>query len=213
MTTVIMPIKPWDGAKSRLHTSSESRRALARAFACDALDAVLGCTAVSRVVVVTASDEVASYARSVGATAIAEPVDGGPDPLGAAVREGAAWAVDHQPNDPLAVIPADLPALTSDALDGLLGAAAAHPLAFVPDANGDGTTILVSRRPELLQAGYGPGSASRHRSFGAVELSAPAGLRRDVDEFHELLEAQSIGVGAHTRTALAQLDARPSLAG
>lgn len=208
--TVIMPIKSWDGAKSRLHASSEARRALAMAFAQDALAAVLGCAGVGRLVVVTSSDEVSAYARSIGAIAIAEPDDSGPDPLGAAIREGARWAVDHQPNAPLAVIPADLPALTSDALDRLLAKAVEHPLAFVADANGDGTTILMSQQPSLLRAGYGPGSAQRHRSYGAVELQAPAGLRRDVDEFHELLEAQRIGVGAHTAAALAGLDAHAS---
>lgn len=210
MTTVIMPIKPWDGAKSRLHSDAGARRALAMAFAQDALEAVLGCPEVGRVVVVTNGDEVSEYARSAGAVVIREPPDPGSDPLGAAVREGAEWAVDHQPNDPVAVIPADLPSLTSDDLSRLLVSAAAHSLAFVPDANGDGTTILLSQRPSLLRAGYGPGSAERHRSYGAVELQAPPGLRRDVDEFHQLLEAQAIGVGIHTATALEQFNARAS---
>lgn len=208
--TVIMPIKPWDGAKSRLHSDAGARRSLAMAFAMDALDAVTGCPEVGRVVVVTSGNEVASYARSVGATAIAEPEDPGPDPLGAAVSTGAAWALDQHRDDPLAVIPADLPSLGSDDLDRLLREAATHPLAFVADANGDGTTILASQRPSLLQAGYGPGSAERHRSYGAVELDAPLGLRRDVDEFHELLEAHAIGLGVHTRAALEQLNTRAS---
>ncbi len=54
----------------------------------------------------------------------------------------------------------------------------------------------------------GSGSAERHRSYGAVELAAPTGLRRDVDEFHELLEAQAIGVGPHTAAAFIQLSTR-----
>lgn len=205
-----MPIKPWDGAKSRLHDDAAARRALARAFAQDALDAVLGCSAVGRVVVVTAGDEVSTYARGVGALALAEPDGGGRDPLDAAVREGVAWAHERHAAEPVAVIPADLPSLTSDALAALLDAATAHRLAFVPDANGDGTTILTSLRPELLEAGYGPGSADRHRSYGAVELHAPAGLRRDVDEFHELLEAQAIGLGPRTTAALEHIDNRAS---
>lgn len=208
--TVIVPIKAWDGAKSRLHAESGARRSLAMAFACDALDAVRRCDQVGRVVVVTNSDEVAEYAGSVGAVPIPEPADPGPDPLGAAVREGVAWALDRHPNDPVAVIPADLPSLTSSDLGQLLREASAHPLAFVADANGSGTTILSSQRPDLLRAGYGPGSAERHRSFGAIELDAPAGVRRDVDEFHELLEARALGVGDHTSAALAQLKSRAS---
>lgn len=210
MFTVIMPIKPWDGAKSRLHASSDARRALAMAFARDTLDAVLRCPAVGRVVVVTKGDEVATYARDAGATAIPDRAHAGADPLGAAVLEGVAWAQVHHADEAVAVIPADLPSLSSDGLGRLLSEAATHPLAFVADANGDGTTILTSQLPELLRAGYGPGSAERHRSFGAVELEAPAGLRRDVDEFHELLEAQDIGVGPHTAAAMEQIHSRAS---
>jgi 2-phospho-L-lactate guanylyltransferase len=180
------------------------------AFAMDALDAVLSCPEVGRVVVVTSGDEVAEHARVAGAVVIDEPASAGQDPLGAAVRQGAAWAAHEHPDEAVAVIPADLPSLTSIELGLLLGDAMAHPLAFVADANGDGTTILASQRPSLLRAGYGVGSAERHRSFGAVELQAPAGLRRDVDEFHELLEAQTIGVGPHTAAALERLNTRAS---
>ena len=181
------------------------------AFAMDALDAVVNCDVVGRVVVVTGGNEVSVYARSVGVFAIAEPPDAGPDPLGSALRAGVDWALDHHPDEAVAVIPADLPSLNSAELGLLLRAASSHPLAFVADGNGDGTTILASQRPSLLRAGYGVGSAERHRSFGAVELAAPMGLRRDVDEFHELLEAQAIGVGAHTLATLERLDARASV--
>jgi 2-phospho-L-lactate guanylyltransferase len=208
--TVIMPIKPWDGAKSRLHPEAGVRIALARAFAQDALDAVLGCAEVGRVAVVTNGNEVSEHARSVGAVVVRESSVSGADPLGTAVELGAAWAQEHHPDDAVAVIPADLPSMTSSDLGQLLTDALMHPLAFVADANGDGTTILSAQRPELLRAGYGPGSAERHRSFGAVELHAPAGLRRDVDEFHELIEAQDLGVGVQTSAALQRLNARAS---
>lgn len=208
--TVIMPIKPWDGAKSRLHADPAVRRDLARAFALDAIDAVLGCADVGRVVVVTSGDEVSECARRVGAVIVAEPFDPGADPLGAAVHAGATWAMDHRPTAPVAVIPADLPSLTSDDLDRVLAAGIGHPLAFVADADGTGTTVLMSRRPAQLRAGYGPGSAERHRSYGAVELTAPHGVRRDVDEFSELLEAYEIGVGPRTASVFAHLGSRTS---
>lgn len=208
--TVIMPIKPWDGAKSRLHVDADARRALARAFARDALDAVLACPEVAEVVVVTRSAEVADDVRRAGAQVIDEPAHSGPDPLGAAVRQGTEWAIEHRPDAPLAVVPSDLPALTADDLGAALRDATAHELAFVPDANGDGTTVLASQRPSLLRAGYGAGSAERHRSYGAATLSAPPGVRRDVDEFHELLEAQAIRVGLHTAAAFAHLGTRAS---
>ncbi len=118
--TVIMPIKPWDGAKSRLHVDASARRSLARAFAQDALAAVLACTDVADVVVVTRSADVADLVRRAGAHVVDEPAHPGPDPLGAAVRQGVEWAIEHRPDTALAVVPSDLPALTADDLGAAL---------------------------------------------------------------------------------------------
>lgn len=208
--TVIMPIKPWDGAKSRLHVDPAVRRDLARAFALDALEAVTQCPEVADVVVVTGGTEVAEDAVRAGAHVIEESTDSGTDPLGAAVLQGVAWAQSNHPDRPLAVVPADLPALTSDDLGSLLRDSSGLPLAFVADANGDGTTVLIASSPSDLRAGYGPSSAERHRSYGAVELTAPGGMRRDVDEFRELLEAHTFGLGTNTAAAFARLGARTS---
>lgn len=207
--TVIMPMKSWDLAKSRLHVEAGTRRELASAFARDTLEQVLKCPEIDQVIVVTGDETVEAYASSAGAKVIREPSTAGPDPLGAAVRQGVAAAPE---NHPVAVIPADLPALTSDALGELLAEAADHRLAFVPDTSGGGTTILTGQSPATLQAGYGVGSAERHRSYGAFEMQAPPGLRRDVDEFRELLEAQELGLGPHTALAYSQLEEAPSCA-
>jgi 2-phospho-L-lactate guanylyltransferase len=203
--TVVMPMKAWDRAKSRLHADPAVRRALAEAFARDTLAAVLASPEVGEVVVVTRGDLVVSYVRGAGARVIQEPADRPLDTLGSAIRHGIAWAADHRPDAPLAVVPSDLPALTADALGDLLRAAAAHPFAFVPDANGDGTTILTSRSPGQMHAGYGPGSAERHRGFGAHELAAAEALRQDVDTIDDLVAADRLGLGPHTRQAFANL--------
>jgi len=203
--TVVMPMKAWDRAKSRLHVEPDTRRALAEAFARDTLAAVLACPEVGEVLVVTRGDLVVSYVRGAGAHVIQEPTDRPLDALGSAIRHGIAWAADHRPYSPLAVVPSDLPALTADALGRLLLAAAAHPFAFVADANGDGTTILTSRTPDLMHAGYGPGSAERHRGFGAHELLAPDAVRQDVDTIEDLVAADRLSLGPHTRQAHAQL--------
>lgn len=206
--TVIMPIKSLDGAKSRLHVEAQARQALAMSFARDTLEAVLCCPEVRDVVVVTGGEQVAKLARDAGAQVLQEPVDSGPDPLGAAVRQGNAWAREHRPHDAVAVIPSDLPALTSSALSGFLLEAVSHPLAFAADASGDGTTILTSQLPDLMHAGYGVGSAERHRAYGAYELTAadPV-LRRDVDVFADLLEARGLGLGPNTQRSFQSIAA------
>ena len=203
--TIVMPMKACDRAKSRLHAEPATRRALAEAFARDTLAAVLACPEVGEVVVVTRGDLVVDHVRDAGAQVIQEPADRPLDTLGSAIRHGIAWAADHRPNAPLAVVPSDLPALTAEALGELLRAASDQPFAFVRDANGDGTTILTSRTPDLMRAGYGPGSAERHRGFGAHELVAADALRQDVDTIDDLIAADRLGLGPHTRQAYADL--------
>ncbi|KAA1394423.1 2-phospho-L-lactate guanylyltransferase [Aeromicrobium ginsengisoli] len=205
--TAIVPMKAWDQAKSRLHADPHVRRTLAEAFARDTLAAVLACPEVSDVVVVTQGDLVVDHVRAAGAHVIQEPGDRSLDTLGSAIRHGIAWAGEHRPDVPVAVVPSDLPALTPDALGELLREAATHPFAFVADANGDGTTILTSRSPELMRPGYGPGSAERHRGLGAYELVAPGALRQDVDVLIDLAAAERLSLGPHTRQAYADLTA------
>jgi 2-phospho-L-lactate guanylyltransferase len=224
--TVVMPMKPWDRAKSRLHVEPAARRTLAEAFARDTLAAVLDCPEVHEVVVVTRGDLVVEQVRGAGAQVIQEPLEQRatfeafgrfPTPRtcqtlqNLAIREGIAWAAEHRPCAPVAIVPSDLPAMTSDALGRLLREAATHAFAFVADANGDGTTILTARTPDLMHAGYGSGSAERHRAYGAHELTdAEAVLRQDVDVLDDLAAADRLGLGAHTRRTYADLTVAPS---
>ena len=208
--TVIMPIKAWDRGKSRLHVQPVARRALAEAFARDTLTAVLACDEVEQVAVVTRGDLVVELAHTAGAHVIHEPADHDFDALGFAIRHGIAWAADHRSHTPVAIVPSDLPALTSGALGDLLRTAVRHPFAFVADANGDGTTILTSRTPDLMRPGYGPGSAERHRAYGAYDLTAPPALRQDVDTLADLGAAHQLGLRRHTRQTYTGLMAKPS---
>ena len=57
-----------------------------------------------------------------------------------------------------------------------------------------------------LEPRFGGGSAARHRASGAVPLDgAWPSLRRDVDTAADLAAALHLGVGAHTRAALARV--------
>ncbi|CAN5255039.1 2-phospho-L-lactate guanylyltransferase [soil metagenome] len=201
--TAIMPIKSWAAGKSRLHADPETRRMLAQAISQDTFGAVAACPLVSRIIVVTGDDHVAAYVLGARATVVEEP---GPseDGLAAAIDAGVAWCASYAPGEPLVVIPADLPALTPEVLAETLTKAVAHTFAFVPDASGLGTTLLVAAEPALLLHHYGEGSAVLHRDAGAFPLrDADARARRDVDTLSELREAMDLGAGARTREALA----------
>jgi 2-phospho-L-lactate guanylyltransferase len=194
--TVVVPVKHAERAKSRLVPPLRvDRVALARAIALDSVAAVQACPSVARVVVVT-SDPV------VGAAAARHGDDVVPDPGGgllAAVDAGLRHARAGSPPPALAVLLADVPALTPDALSAALAACEQHENAFVPDAEGTGTVLLTATGNASPRPEFGAHSASRHEAGGAVrlELALPS-LRRDVDTWSTLLDALQLGVGPST---------------
>ena len=101
----------------------------------------------------------------------------------------------------------DLPALRSEELDAALAAAARHPLAFVRDADGTGSTLATAAAEVAFEPRFGPDSAARHAAAGFVELAASGlpGLTRDVDTVDGLEIVLHHGVGDHTAEAVARL--------
>ncbi len=203
--SVLMPVKVLALAKSRLaELAGPHRGELALALACDTLTAVLGCDAVSAVIVIT-DDQVAGAALAgLGALVVPdEPRDG----LNAALRYGAAQAASRWPGSGLAALSADLPALRPAELGRALRAAAAWPSAFVADAAGDGTTLYAAAPGVAFEPAFGLASRSRHAAGGAAELDLDGipGLRRDVDTPADLRGAVALGVGPHSAPLAVEL--------
>jgi len=199
---IVIPVKRLDRAKTRLTVAAPLRRRLALAMALDTLDAALRCESVDTVIVVTDEPEVATVARDRGAVVVADEPDDG---LNAALRHGAARAPGGAG---VAAVAADLPALRPDELDGLLRAAAAHPVSVVADAAGSGTTLYAAAGQAKFDPRFGPDSLAAHVTAGAVDLTPVAGvsLRTDVDTLDDLRAASRHGVGAATASAVRELD-------
>lgn len=198
---LVVPVKGGTAAKSRLHTPpGVDRRSLALALATDCLAAVTRALPPARVVVVTSAPESRQLAVGLGALVVADPGAG----LDAAVLAGLGGAQASEPGTGLAVLLGDLPCLRPDDLLTALAAAAAHPLAVVPDAEGTGTVLLTARAGSDLVPSFGTGSALRHVRAGHVrlDLDLPR-LRCDVDDDASLRRALDLGVGPATRSALA----------
>lgn len=196
--TVVVPVKGTAAAKSRLGATVP----LARAIALDTVEAAIGSRAVARVIVVTAIGEASEFER-LGATIVADLGTG----LGAAVRSGLAAAGDSR----VAVLLGDLPALVPDELDAALASAAAHPLAFVPDADGIGSSLVTALSALDHRPAFGADSARAHLAAGYVELAMPAdsGLRRDVDTRAQLDGLASAGrLGRRTAELARGADSR-----
>ncbi|MFB2581446.1 2-phospho-L-lactate guanylyltransferase [Herbiconiux sp. P15] len=193
--TLVMPVKGTADGKSRLAPELDpaARRRLAEAFSLDALAAVRGATSVARVIVVTdAATPLAERLRQAGAEVVDDPGRG----LNPAVLAGLVHAGPVGMSR-IAVLLGDLPCLAPADLDEALHAAAAHPLAFVPDAEGTGTTLVTATPGHPLVPRFGQGSAERHRRAGHVLLpiAADSALRRDVDTADDLHAARALGLG------------------
>lgn len=210
--TVVIPVKAAPAAKTRLGPAlaDDARALLARAFALDTIAAALAAGAVAHVIVVGDDPALAGEAEF-----LAEPVDG-PRSLGRAIAHGIAHASRHDLRSGVAVLLGDLPALRPEELDIALEAAARHPLAFVRDADGTGTTLATAvpstaagdaHEATAFEPQFGPDSAARHAAAGFAELAASdlTGLTRDVDTVDALEAVLHHGVGDHTAEVVAHL--------
>lgn len=189
---LLIPVKPGTEAKSRLGFGPSDRVALREAFVRDTVAAAAACPLVE-VYVVGDGSAVPSAA--------ALPDEGNGD-LNLALTRAADRVAGRDRG--VAALLADLPCLTPDDLATALGSG--QERFFVADAAGTGTTLLAAAPGAALRPEFGFGSAARHAASGAVAVTAPLpSLRVDVDTADDLARAIELGVGEHTRAALARL--------
>ena len=197
---LVMPVKLLGAAKSRLSGLGPARAELALALALDTVAAATRTRGVRGVLVVTDDERVAAALAHHGARSIPDIPAAG---LNAALRHGVAQL---RGDGPVAALTADLPALRPAELEAALAECAKHRLAFVPDAEGSGTTMLAARSAADFQPHFGPGSAAAHRAVGAVAVAGHLmSLRQDVDTLAGLDTARALGVGTRTMAVLAVL--------
>lgn len=199
--TAVVPVKRTERAKTRLHPDAHRRRQLAEAFALDTVAALTACAAVSRVLVVTDDEHVTA------AVADREGVAVEPDlpraGLNAALEHGAAFARRRSPGDGVVMVSSDLPALRPAELALVLDEASGAPAAFVCDTAGVGTTVLTCAPGQLIVPRFGERSRAAHRrvALEIARVDIPS-VRRDVDTWVDLWDAQRLGVGPATLAAL-----------
>ena len=123
------------------------------------------------------------------------PHDSAHEGLNPAVAHAARHVAATWPEDAIAVVVADLPALTAHALDLVLAEAETLDLGVVLDRQGMGTTMLTAAPGRPVHPRFGPGSARRHLALGATRLLAPSSARTDVDVVDDLDAARRLGFG------------------
>lgn len=198
----VVPVKRLALAKSRLALPVDQRRALVLAFAVDTVAALAGSPLVTGIVVVTADPDVEHDLQG-------QPVHLLPDPGGGllpAVRAGCRLAALRWPGAGVAVVPADLPCLSSRDVTRVLRLAQRAGGGYVPDRATTGTTFVVAAPGRPLVARYGPGSAAKHRALGLQRLDeAPLRARHDVDTLTDLEGAVTLGLSARTDAQMAAM--------
>jgi 2-phospho-L-lactate guanylyltransferase len=196
--TVVIPLKPPGVGKTRLGADAE----LARAIALDTVMAANSAARVDRVIVVTADGALGAELDAVAGIEVV--LETQPAGIAAAIATGLALTEDGVPR---AALLGDLPGLVPEELDAALEWAQASDRAFVPDADGSGTTLVTARDGVPFLERFGAGSAAAHLEAGLVRLDLPAtsSVRWDVDDAAQLEVLAAGWIGPRTR---AVLDAR-----
>lgn len=202
--TVVVPVKGFDSAKSRLRRDGTETGALARAFLQDMLAALGAAQRVAQVLVATHDAAVEEVARAAGAVTVDDRGHSG-------INAAAAHAATRRaPGTGVAVCVSDLPCLTAEAVDVALGLGATHATSFLPDLDGTGTSMWMSPRGAGLPSHFGVDSCQAHARAGAVNLvdahpdaaEALRAARLDVDTDVALNAAFAAGVGPATAALL-----------
>jgi 2-phospho-L-lactate guanylyltransferase len=204
---LLVPVKDGREAKTRLGEVGRTGRAdLMAAFARDAISAARR-TPLVEVYVVGDATALQPVINDLDVPIVPDEGDGD---LNLALRRAAVRVA--QPGRGIAVMLADLPCLLTEDLETALSLALAHDgRAFVADAAGTGTTLLVAPAGAELDARFGGGSAKAHAESGATSLAGELmSLRLDVDTTDDLDRALRLGVGPHTARAAALLYRHPS---
>ena len=195
--TVVIPMRSLPSAKSRLREATpgpEEHARLVDAIRADTLAAVAGANEVARIVLAV------DYPYVSGEVVYETYIQQQPG-LNAALTEAQRWAAEQWPEDAIAALVGDLPALRSADLDAALIIATKHDRAFVPDAMLIGTTMLTARPGIELQPIFGPQSGRLHSEIATTIPGAP-GLSLDVDTPEDLEIALRLGVGPRTAAVL-----------
>jgi 2-phospho-L-lactate/phosphoenolpyruvate guanylyltransferase len=194
----LVPIRGLETAKTRLGEGldAEERLELVTDLLTRTLVATRDASRIAGTVVVTMDPAAAGLARDHLAVGLVELAPG----LNEAIEAARSVALGRDATA-IVVVPADLPAISAAAVDGLVEAAAlaarggSGVVAIVADRHGSGTNALLVSPAPLVDPAFGPGSLTRHRAAAAeagatvVELDGPLSL--DLDTTADLLAAES----------------------
>lgn len=196
-TWALVPIRGLESAKSRLGADldAEERLALVTQLLRRTLEAARDAVRIEGTIVVTMDGDAAELAGRHGAIGLVERAPG----LNQAIEAARSVALARGATAVL-VLPADLPAVSSAAIDDLIreaDRAAAGPslVAMVSDRHGAGTNALLLAPPAVISPRFGDGSRHAHEAAaaaaGARFVAVDSPLALDVDTSADLVAAEA----------------------
>jgi len=205
----LIPVKDSPNAKTRLAglLSLEERRRLARAMFEDVSRAVAGALKPDCIVMVTSLASAIERARELGWDVLIEESQ---------VSESASvdWAsrvLGERGFEAVMRLPADLPLVRAEDIDGLLSIELDSPGALiVPSRDGTGTNSVIRTPPTLFPSRFGPDSFALHQEEAArvgVKCVVVKNTRiaLDIDEPADVELLFDKGRGTETFAALIEM--------
>jgi 2-phospho-L-lactate guanylyltransferase len=197
LTTVVIPVRALEGAKSRLGAvlDAEERRELVERLLRATVEAAMATPGVGPVIVVSPDPDVLAVGAALGASGVRQATTG----LNAGLVE-ARDAAEAAGADRLLVLPGDLPGIAPADIGTLLRAAdSAGPgpvVVLATDRHGRGTNALLLQPPRVIGPAFGGDSRAAHAALaaaaGAVYLEAPGVLELDLDTADDLLLLEAL---------------------
>lgn len=175
----IIPVKPLTHAKSRLSPalSPDQRFELAQAMLRHVLSVTTAMRSVSGVLVISRDTKALAIAREMGAKTLQEGAMSNLNP--ALLR--ATMVVKSWRAEAALILPADLPFIRADDIQGMIALASDRSIVIATDKARDGTNALLVRPPDAIEFAYGSGSFERH-----IRRARAAGLQAFIHESERL---------------------------
>ncbi len=194
--SALIPIGSLEAAKSRLGTvlDAEERRELVVRMLGRTVAACLATSGIDETMVVSPDPVALAEAERLGARPL-QQIAGG---LNEGVRQARDDATARGATAVL-VVPVDLPLVTPDALQAIIGAMGSDSIpvvALVADRHGRGTNALLIAPPDTIDPCFGGDSAAAHRAqamaAGARLVNLDGPLAVDLDTMDDLLLVEDL---------------------
>ncbi|HEX3053561.1 MAG TPA: 2-phospho-L-lactate guanylyltransferase [Aggregatilineaceae bacterium] len=188
----IVPVKPFNRAKSRLATDllPDQRERLASALFVRTVKLLVAQSNIQGVLVVSRDTKALSMARDMGAQTVQE--SGNPElnsALYRATQVSRMWGAEAT-----LVVPADIPLLHEDDIAAMLNLGQYHnSVVIAPDRHEHGTNMLLVHPPGLIPYSFGHASFATHQQLAQqnnanVSLYRSARVSLDIDTPTDLIE-------------------------